>query len=177
MDEIVRAAMRKWPNVPHCFGWLALDARGDWYLRDDAAQRAGGFPRVKGSRIEHAGLVGFIGRNYLADDAGRWYFQNGPQRVYVQLEVAPWIWRLQWQPDDSLAIASHTGRAAQARSCWIDDDGRLFLDTTLGFGLVHSQDVGDAARAVEQSLWTPLPLRFDDAPARFGYQLDPQAPS
>ena len=35
MDEIVKAALRKWPTVPHCYGWLALDARGDWYLRDE----------------------------------------------------------------------------------------------------------------------------------------------
>ena len=27
MDEIVKAALKKWPNVPDCRGWLALDAR------------------------------------------------------------------------------------------------------------------------------------------------------
>lgn len=173
MDEIVLAAMRKWPNVPHCFGWLALDARGDWYLRDEAAQRAGPFPRVKGSRIEQDKLKAFIGRNYLADEAGHWFFQNGPQRVYVQLEVAPWIWRLDG-PAGRPTITSHTGRPAQLRSTWLDDDGRLFLDTTLGFGLVHSQDMGLAAQAVEAGHWTPMPLHFDDALARFGYRLDPQ---
>ena len=41
MDDIVKAALRKWPNVPHCYGWLALDARGDWYMRDDRIQAAG----------------------------------------------------------------------------------------------------------------------------------------
>jgi hypothetical protein len=41
MDEIVEAALRKWPNVPHCYGWLALDARGDWYMRDDACRPRG----------------------------------------------------------------------------------------------------------------------------------------
>jgi hypothetical protein len=29
MDDIVKAALLKWPNVPHCTGWLALDGRGD----------------------------------------------------------------------------------------------------------------------------------------------------
>ena len=29
MDEIVKAALKKWPNVPHCWGWLALAHRGD----------------------------------------------------------------------------------------------------------------------------------------------------
>ena len=51
MDDIVKAALKKWPNVPACYGWLALDARGDWYMRDDRTQAAGPFPRIKGSRI------------------------------------------------------------------------------------------------------------------------------
>ena len=29
MDDLVRAAMAKWPHVPDCRGWLALDARGE----------------------------------------------------------------------------------------------------------------------------------------------------
>ena len=44
MDEIVKQALKKWPNVPHCYDWLALDARGDWYMRDERIQRAGPFP-------------------------------------------------------------------------------------------------------------------------------------
>jgi hypothetical protein len=176
MDEIVLAAMRKWPNVPHCHGWLALDARGDWYLRDEVAQHAGPFPAVKGSRIEHEGLKAFIGRNYLADDVGRWFFQNGPQRVYVQLEAAPWTWRLSLQGDVPV-LASHTGRDAVAKGCWLDEAGRLFLDSDIGFGLVHSQDMVDAARAIEAGHWVPVPLRFAEAPQRFGFLLDPQAAS
>ena len=43
MDDIVKAAIAKWPNVPHCYGWLGLDARGNWYMRDDQAQAAGPF--------------------------------------------------------------------------------------------------------------------------------------
>jgi hypothetical protein len=94
MDPIVAAALKKWPNVPHCYGWLALDARGDWYMRDERIQAAGPFPKVKGSRIEHEKLREFIGRTYGVDEAGAWYFQNGPQRVYVELEAAPYVWRL-----------------------------------------------------------------------------------
>ncbi|WP_088285204.1 DUF2946 family protein [Ideonella sp. A 288] len=173
MDDIVKAALRKWPNVPHCHGWLALDARGDWYMRDERIQRAGPFPGVKGSRIDHDKLKAFIERNYEADEQGRWYFQNGPQRVYVQLEAAPWVWRLMW-PTDQPAVTSHTGRAARVHASWLDEAGRLFLDTDIGFGIVHSQDVLDASRAVEQGLWSPRALVFADAPARFGYALDPQ---
>jgi hypothetical protein len=173
MDDIVKAALIKWPNVPHCYGWLALDARGDWYMRDERIQRSGEFPRVKGSRIEHEKLKDFIHRNYDHDDRGCWFFQNGPQRVYVQLEAAPWVWRVQWA-DDAPALHTHTGRAAQARSVWVDESGRLFVDTDLGLGIVHTQDMVEAARAVESGLWQPAALQFAQAPGRFGYLLAPQ---
>jgi hypothetical protein len=177
MDDIVKAALKKWPHVPHCFGWLALDARGDWYMRDDRIQQAGPFPQVKGSRIVHDKLLAFICRNYEADDAGRWFFQNGPQRVYLQLEATPWVWRVQW-PDQAVPeahplVTSHTGRAAQVLSCWLDDEGRLYLDTDIGFGIVHSQDMLDAARAIEGGLWQPQALQASEAPARFGFVRNP----
>ncbi|CAG1017821.1 hypothetical protein BURC_02518 [Burkholderiaceae bacterium] len=175
MDDIVKAALKKWPHVPHCHGWLALDARGDWYMRDERVQAAGPFPQVKGSRIVHEKLREFIHRNYLSDEAGNWFFQNGPQRVYVQLEAAPWVWRLQ-ESVEGVAVCSHTGREAQAEGCWLDEHGRLFLSTDIGLGLVHTQDMGIAAQAVESGLWTPNEVRFDELPARFGYRLDPAAP-
>ena len=172
MDEIVKAALKKWPNVPACYGWLALDARGDWYMRDDRVQAAGAFPRVKGSRIEHDKLREFIQRNYMPADDGSWFFQNGPQRVYVELEAAPWIWRIAAAAD--FALTSHTGAPAQARDAWLDDRGRLFLATDIGLGLVHTQDMHDAALAVETGRWRPQALAFEQMPQRFGYRLSPQ---
>lgn len=154
MDPIVQAALKKWPHVPHCYGWLALDARGDWYMRDERIQAAGPFPRVKGSRIQHEKLIEFIARNYEADERGAWFFQNGPQRVYVQLEAAPWVWRL--QPDGR--VLSHTGRDAQLKSCWLDEQGRLFLVCDLGLGIVHSQDMSLAAEQVERGAWVPADI-------------------
>ena len=68
MDDMVRAALKKWPNVPACTGWLALDARGDWYMRDDRTQAAGPFPVAKGSRIEHRQLREFIERAAAKED-------------------------------------------------------------------------------------------------------------
>ncbi len=172
MDAIVEAALRKWPKVPHCHGWLALDARGHWYLRDAAAQAAGPFPQVKGSRIEHAALLAFIGRNYAADADGGWFFQNGPQRVYVDLEAAPWVWRL--QPGAPLRVHAHTGVPARAQQAWCDEAGRLFLACDLGFGLVHSLDVELAAPAIEAGQWPLAELAFAAMPARFGYRLRPR---
>lgn len=173
MDPIVEAALKKWPNVPHCYGWLALDARGSWCMRDDRVRAAGPFPQVKGSRIVHDKLLAFIGRNYAADDRGCWFFQNGPQRVYVELEAAPWVWRLQ---DDGArcSIHSHTGRPAACRSVWLDEGGRVFLDTDIGFGLVHTLDTGIAAEALERGEWpAPAEMPFAQMPARFGYRLTP----
>ena len=76
MDEIVRQALAKWPNVPDCYGWLALDARGAFRMRDTAAQAA----NAPGDVIRHPALLSFIYRNYLRNDDGAWFFQNGPWR-------------------------------------------------------------------------------------------------
>lgn len=174
MDDIVKAALAKWPHVPDCVGWLALDARGDWYMRDDRTQAAGPFPAVKGSKIVHDKLREFIGRNYEADAAGCWFFQNGPQRVYVELEAAPWVWRLHRHDDGALACESHTGQPAAVRQAWLDENGRLFVLTPLGFGLVHSQDTGLAAEEIEAGRWMLHDMPFGHMPQHFGFCLSPQ---
>jgi len=177
MDDIVAAAMAKWPHVPHCRGWLGLDARGDWYLRDDRVQAAGPFAQSKGNRLKHAGLRAFIERNYACDDAGAWYFQNGPQRVYVELEAAPWVWRLQRDPAQGCGIAlhSHCGQAARYESAWLDEHGRLYLHTDLGLGLVHTLDMDLAADAVEQGHWVVSPVACIELPTRFHFRPSPAA--
>ena len=169
MDDIVRQAIAKWPNVPHCFGWLGLDDRGNWYMRDDRVQAAGPFPAAKGSLLRHEKLVDFIHRNYDRDDTGQWFFQNGPQRVYVELQATPWIWRV--AADGS--VASHTGRAGQVRASFVDEDGRLYLECDLGFGLVHTQDMVQASERVEGGAWQPRDVKARELPARFGYVMSP----
>lgn len=174
MDDIVRQAIAKWPNVPDCYGWLGLDMRGDWYLRDDATQAAGAFAQgsgpSKGSLLQHAKLLAFIGRNYACDARGCWFFQNGPQRVYVELAATPWIWRV--APD--LSIASHTGAPAKVQECLLDEMGRVFFATDLGVGLVHSLDVELVATAVEQAVWETRAVRAEDLAARYGFVASPQ---
>ena len=179
MDDIVKAALAKWPNVPDCHGWLGLDARGDWYMRDDRCQRAGPFAAepgeavvpAKGSRLLHDKLIAFIGRNYLPDEQGRWFFQNGPQRVYVELEATPWVWRL--QPDGS--VLAHTGAPAGAvERSLLDEAGRLYLVTGLGLGLVHTSDMAQAADQVEQGHWQPEPVAADSLPQRWAFVRSPQ---
>jgi hypothetical protein len=182
MDPIVEAALRKWPHVPHCHGWLALDARGDWYMRDERVQTAGPFPQVKGSLIAHDKLREFIHRNYLRDNHGAAYFQNGPQRVYVDLEATPYIWRVQegFGGEGGWEVSAHTGeRARCVEAVWLDERGRLYLTCDLAsvgqaFGLVHTLDMLAAAEAVESGHWAPQDVAVQALPARFGFQLRPR---
>jgi hypothetical protein len=174
MDDIVRQAMAKWPNVPDCFGWLGLDARGNWYMRDERSQAVGpfacGLAAAKGSRLEHDKLIAFIARNYASDVQGRWYFQNGPQRVYVELEAAPWVWRIGVQG----SVFSHTGEQTNALQALVDEQGWLYLTTPLGLGLVHTQDMEGAANAIEQGRWPLHEVLRADLAQRYGYVLSPQ---
>lgn len=173
MDDIVRQAIAKWPNVPDCYGWLGLDARGDWYLRDAQVQAAGFFAQggaAKGALLRHDKLRDFIGRNYECDARGCWFFQNGPQRVYVELEVTPWVWRV--APD--FALSAHTGVLALRKECLLDEQGRVFVLADLGLGLVHSLDVDRVATAMEQAGWTLRDVRAADLPARHGFVTSPQ---
>lgn len=182
MDDMVIAAMAKWPHVPACYGWLGLDARGDWFMRDAASQAAGSFqvacrsgvPHAgKGSRLLHPALLAFVGRNYVPDEQGRWCFQNGPQKVFVELACTPWVWRI----DGSGTVQAHTGsKAERVHECLLDQDGRVYLATEKGLGLVHSLDVPQAAQCVEAGLWMPQEVYSVDLPTMYGYQLSPEHP-
>ncbi|MGV8892616.1 MAG: DUF2946 family protein [Burkholderiaceae bacterium] len=145
MDEIVKQAIAKWPNVPHCYGWLALDARGVWRMRDEPAQQQG----LAGERIVHPALLGFIHRNYAADEHGRWFFQNGPQRVYVNLELTPYIVR----SDPARGFVTQTDEPMDALDAvWLTENGRLILRSS---GKIATLDDRDLAQCIQQ-------LRIDD---------------
>ena len=130
MDDIVKDAMAKWPDVPAVYGWLGLDRRGNWL--------------IKGDRISNPMLAEFISRNYERDDAGRWFFQNGPQRVFVALDYTPFVYRL---AEDSgrnspPRIESHTGRVVnRVNSAWIDETGIVLLATEHGIGMIDDRDL------------------------------------
>ncbi len=175
MDDIVRQAIAKWPNVPHCYGWLGLDARGQWFLRDDATQAAGpfgdGHPESKGALLQHEKLLAFIGRNYQPDAHGQWFFQNGPQCVYVELEATPWIWRVA----ADFSVTAHTGQTVRLQRSFVDEEGKVYLETDAGFGLLHTHDVPIAADAIESGLWVPQEEQAAQLPARFDYVKSPQA--
>src|SRR5437899_12509435 len=97
MDEIVLRSMLKWPDVPAVYGWLSLDRRGSWMIKTVAGRF---------ERIAHAAVREFIGRNYAAAPEGRWFFQNGPQRVFGARDYTPWVYRLD---DAGQALRAHPG--------------------------------------------------------------------
>jgi hypothetical protein len=130
VDEIVKQAMAKWPTVPAVFGWLSLDRRGRWL--------------IKGDLVSNPVLCEFIGRNYGHDEQGRWYFQNGPQRVFVALDYAPYVYHIVWnaEPQAPLRMQTHTGRpVSRLAGAWIDDAGVLLLETEHGPGVLDGRDL------------------------------------
>lgn len=171
MDDIVRQALAKWPHVPDCYGWLGLDARGQWFMRDDRVQAQGPFPQHKGSVLRHEKLIEFIQRNYESDARGCWYFQNGPQRVFVELEDTPLVCRV----SSDGTVTAHTGQALDVLGCWVDEAGHVYLQTPSGLGLVHSQDVIHAAEQIESAAWKMQTLHAKDAERQFGFCRSPQA--
>ncbi|QYY32144.1 DUF2946 family protein [Cupriavidus pinatubonensis] len=190
MDESVRQAMARWPNVPNCYGWLALDRRGQWRLRNEFAQEHD----LSGDPIRHETLIAFIARNYLRDERGAWYFQNGPQRVFVSLGYAPWIVRLH-----EGKLSTTTQRAFAVQSCFADEDGNVVLAGTidgedgLHAALLHDHDLdlfsgasewhGDACGADlgifrHDGRDIPIePIAAAEVPKRFGFVRDPQPPA
>lgn len=134
MDDIVKQAMAKWPNVPHCYGWLRLDARGVFRMCDEVVQKNA----TAGDPIRHASLLAFIYRNYASDEHGAWFFQNGPQRVYVDLETTPFIARTDTQENfvtqDGLALKDiHT--------VWLSDQGSLLFQNATQVAMLDDRDI------------------------------------
>ena len=121
---MVLRGMARWPEVPAVFGWLGLDRRGRW--------------RLRGETVGNRAACEFMARNYAADAHGRWFFQNGPQRVFVALEAAPLVFGL--QPDGRLR--AHTGaETLEASRILLTDTGQIYLRTGLGPGLLAAADL------------------------------------
>ena len=150
MDEIVARSLAKWPDVPAVYGWLSLDRRGQW--------------RIKGEKIANQALRAFIGRNYEADERGRWFFQNGPQRVYVALAYTPLV--VHFEGD---ALVDHCGRAFHAEAAYLDDGGSVVM---AGEGTVALLDDRDLARFADQA-HVLLPIPAGEVPKRYGFTPNP----
>ena len=178
--------MQRWPNVPALFGWLSLDRRGHWLIRGEVISR----PQI----------IDTINRNYEADEHGRWFFQNGPQRGYMTLEYAPLVLRV-----DAGRLMTHTNLPVERLSrIFMDEEGSLVFATEHGPALLGDSDLEWAlslmrtrgAAVDEASLETALALPTgrqtqlsmkidgrewllarldrDQVPAELGFVRDPQ---
>lgn len=122
MDEQVLRSLIKWPNVPDCFGWLALDRRGQWRMRDEFAQQN----KLPGQIISHTALNEFISRNYACDSLGRYFFQNGPQRVFVTLDATPWVARIT-PSEKGLELLTQCNKPIEASGALSDEGGNIYI--------------------------------------------------
>jgi len=151
VDDAVARSLARWPNVPAVYGWLELDRRGNW--------------RIKGERIGNAALREFIARNYAADEQGCWYFQNGPQRVYVALAYTPFVLHYQGE-----RLFDHCGAPAEALETWLDDEGSVLIRARQGIGLLDDRDLERYADSGEQ-----LPrVKRSEIAQRFGFVQEPK---
>jgi hypothetical protein len=151
MDEVVVRSLAKWPDVPAVYGWLSLDRRGNWL--------------IKGQRIGNTALRDFIARNYEADAKGRWFFQNGPQRVYVRLAYTPVVVHF----DGNHALIDHCGRSFVATETFLDDEGSVLM---AGNGTIALMDDRDLARFADDGDRLPR-IACQDVARRYAFEPDP----
>jgi hypothetical protein len=151
MDEAVARSMARWPNVPAVYGWLSLDRRGNW--------------RIKGERIGNAALRDFIARNYLADERGCWFFQNGPQRVFVELAYTPLV--VHYEGD---ALLDHCMRSFSPRNVFQDEEGSVLVEREGAIALLDDRDL---ERFSDRADALPRIARAEIA-GRFGFVVEPR---
>ncbi len=81
-----------------------------------------------------------MNRNYAATAAGEWFFQNGPQRVFVDLACAPYIVRV---ADNARNLITHNELPVTGISQWLlDEQGRLYMQTEHGAAMLAGRDMG-----------------------------------
>ncbi|HBI83633.1 DUF2946 family protein [Orrella sp. NBD-18] len=153
MDQSVLDALQRWPNVPAVTGWLSLSARGAWRLHPLGDAQQGGM----GEGITNTQILGFMNRNYACEPDGRWFFQNGPQRVYVRLDAAPFILHL--RPDQGEVVTHNDVIVKQVNAWFADEQGQLYATTDLGPARMDDRDL----LALSDILSTPTGSTLLDA--------------
>lgn len=127
--------------MPAVYGWLSLSGSGQWRLHPggDALLR----PESAGEPITSPQILAFIDRNYDADPVGQWYFQNGPQQVYVRLDAAPFVAHTTNDAGSGrLRLRTHTGLdIRELRALYLDETGRLYAATDRGPCLIAGRDL------------------------------------
>jgi hypothetical protein len=76
--------------------------------------------------IHHKTLNEFISRNYAHDSLGRFFFQNGPQRVFVTLDATPFIARI-FPSESGPQLLTQCGTEIKPQGALSDEKGNIYI--------------------------------------------------
>ena len=91
-------------------------------MRDEFAQQH----KLPGQVITHRSLNEFISRNYACDSLGRYFFQNGPQRVFITLDATPWVARIT-PSANGLELFTQGNNLIEASGALSDENGNIYI--------------------------------------------------
>ena len=119
--------LQKWPNVPDVFNWLSLDRRGIW--------------RIKGSPITNRAMVEAINSSYFCDVDGSWFFQNGPQKVFVTLDYTPYVIFVYRSGNDPI-LKTHNGiKIRNIEEIYLDSELNFLITWDGRLGIILDRDL------------------------------------
>jgi Protein of unknown function (DUF2946) len=201
MDLQTTQALQKWPNVPHCYGWLGFDRRGEWRIQNEYAQNN----KLPGELVTHKGFKNYIQQHLGHDQLGNYFFQNGPQRVYINFAYSPWVVRFYPLQEGHWEIRTTFGDRIEPIGCFLDETGQISFEAIFktrslseensfvehdvkSIGLLHDHDLevfSAFAKIFQHScgglgefLWheklTIEPILTKEIPARYGFVQYPK---
>jgi hypothetical protein len=124
VDQSTISAIAKWPDVPYCYGWLFLDRRGSFRIRNEYSQKH----HLPGELIKHSGMCDSIRRNIYIDPHNQYFFQNGPQRVYLSLAYCPYVVRFIPSQQYDWVLQNHLSQEIHPTRCFLDEKGNILLE-------------------------------------------------
>jgi len=104
-------------------------------MRDEYAQEN----KLPGNVIQHRALNDFISRNYACDTLGRYFFQNGPQRVFITLDASPWIVRIS-PSDTGMKLLTQCDTLIKPQAGLSDEVGNIYITGHLHQTIYESSD-------------------------------------
>jgi len=130
MDDIVIRGMLKWPDVPAVYGWLSLDRRGSWMIKNVS----GRFERIANPRSTSSSPG-----TTRPTPKGAGTSRTDRSGYTSPSTYTPWVYRLD---DTGEGLLTHTGAAPRAlEALFVDDAGGLLLEADMGIGVLLDRDL------------------------------------
>lgn len=118
-------------------------------MRDEYAQAN----HLPGNAIQHVALNEFISRNYAHDSLGRYFFQNGPQRVFITLDATPWVVRM-IPVEHGQKLLTQCGTEIIPEGALSDEKGNIYITGSISQS--HSDQVDSLVFTEVRSLSVAL---------------------